>query len=150
MKKKYFTIGFIIILLLLSSTVLLGINNSYVVKEDVALRNLIIETVQRSNEIDFTELTNFEWDTMYIFTPYTNPKDILEEDNITAYHSKFNIEINDTINMIGFVKANKLVQFVELPRIYGGMDLTNPIKFSKEESKFNILQDKEGILFNKN
>lgn len=150
MKKKYFTIGFIIILLLLSSTVLLGINNSYVIKEDVALRNLIIETVQRSNEIDITELTNFEWDTMYIFTPYTNPKDILEEENITAYHSKFNIEINDTINMIGFVKANKLVEFVELPRIYGGMDLASPIKFNKEETKFNILQDKEGILFDKN
>lgn len=149
MKKKYFAIGFVILLLLLSSTVL-GINNSYVVKEDVDLRNLIIETIQRSNEIDFTELTNFEWDTMYIFTPYTNPKDILEKDSITAYHSKFNIEINDTINMIGFVKSNKLVQFVELPRIYGEMDLTNPIKFNKEETKFNILQGKEGILFNKN
>lgn len=149
MKKKYFVIGFII-LLLLGSTILLGINNSYAMREDVDLKNLIIETVQRSNEIDFTKITSFGWDDMYIFTPYSKPKDILQENNISTYNPKFNIEINDTINMIGFVKSGKLVKFVELPRIYGGMDLTNPIKFSKEDAKFNILQDKEGILFDKN
>lgn len=148
MKKKYFAIGFIIFLIL-GSTILLGINNSYVMKEDVDLRNLIIETVQRSNEIDFSKLTNFRWDDMYIFTPYSKPKDILQENNISTYNPKFNIEINDTINMIGFVKSGKLIKFVELPRIYGGIDLTSPIKFSKEDAKFNILQDKEGILFNK-
>jgi len=137
------------ILLLLGSTILLGINNLYV-EEDVILRSLIIETVQRSKEMDFAKLTNFEWDTMYVFTPYSQPKDILQEDNIIAYNSRFNIEINDTINMIGFVKGNKLVRFVELPRIYGGMDLASPVKFRKEETKFNILQDKEGILFDEN
>lgn len=127
----------------------MGINNLYV-EEDVILRSLIIETVQRSKEMDFAKLTNFEWDTMYVFTPYSQPKDILQEDNIIAYNSRFNIEINDTINMIGFVKGNKLVRFVELPRIYGGMDLASPVKFRKEETKFNILQDKEGILFDEN
>lgn len=147
MKKKYFTIGFILVLLGIIG--LLGINKSKIIKEDVALRNLIIETVQKSNEIDFAKLTNFEWDTMYVFTPYSQAKDILEEDNIITYNSRFNIEINDNINMIGFVKANKLVQFVELPRIYGGMDLDSPVKFSKEEAEFRILQGKEGILLEK-
>ena len=148
MKKKYVAISFI--LLLLGSIVLFEINKSKVIKEDIALKNVIVETVQKSNVIDFAKITNFEWDTMYVFTPYSNPKDILEKDNISTYNSSFIIEHSDTINMIGFVKSNKLVGFVELPQIYGGVDLTNVIKFSKEETKFSILQDKKTILFKKN
>ena len=148
MKKKYIAIG--LILILLGCILLLEINKSNEIKEDVALKSIIIETVQKSNEIDFDKITNFEWDTMYVFTPYSNPKDILEKDNISTYNSSFIIENSDTINMIGFVKSNKLVGFVELPQIYGGVDLTNVIKFSKEETKFNILQGKEGIIFQKN
>lgn len=147
MKKKYFAIGFIIVLL--GSIVLLGINKSKVIKEDVALRNVIIETVQKSNEIDFAKITNFEWDTMYVFTPYLHPKDILKEEGISTYNSDFNIEYLDSINMIGFVKSDKLARFIELPRISGEFDLTNAIKFSKEEAKFSILQGKEGILLDK-
>jgi len=40
---------------------------------------------------------------MYVFTPYLQPKDILEEDGISTYNSDFNIEYLDSINMIGFV-----------------------------------------------
>lgn len=148
MKKKYFIIGFTVVFLV--SIVLLGIKKSKVIKEDVALRKIIIETVKKSNEINFAKITNFQWDTMYVFTPYLQPKDILEEDNISTYNSDFNIEYLDSINMIGFVNSIKLVGFVELPRIYGEFDLTNDIKFSKEETKFNILQGKEGIIFQKN
>lgn len=141
MKKKYVVIGFI--LLFLCSLVFWGINKSNKTKEDVALKNVIIETVEKSNEIDFAKITNFEWDKMYIFTPYSIPKDILNNDGISTRNSKFNIEVLDSINMIGFVKSDKLVAFVELPRNYGGVDLTNYIKFSKEETKFNISQDKK-------
>lgn len=147
MKKKYVVIGFI--LLFLCSLVFWGINKSNKTKEDVALKNVIIETVKKSNEIDFAKITNFEWDKMYIFTPYSIPKDILNNDGISTRNSKFNIEVLDSINMIGFVKSDKLVAFVELPRNYGGVDLTNYIKFSKEETKFNISQDKKNILFKK-
>lgn len=148
MKKKYVVIGFI--LLFLCSLVFWGINKSNKIKEDVALKNVIIETVEKSNEINFAKITNFEWDKMYIFTPYSIPKDILNNDGISPRNSKFNIEVLDSINMIGFVKSDKLVAFVELPRNYGGVDLTNYIKFSKEETKFNISQDKKTILFKKN
>lgn len=148
MKKKYVVVGFI--LLLLCSLVFMGINKSTKIKEDVPFKNVIIQTVEKSNEIDFAKITNFEWDKMYIFTPYSIPKDILNKDGISTSNSKFNIEVLDSINMIGFVKSDKLVAFVELPRNYGGVDLTNYIKFSKEETKFNISQDKKTILFKEN
>lgn len=146
MKVKY-VVGFT--LLLLCGLVFLDGCKSSEIKEDVALKNIIIETVQKSKEIDFTKITNFEWDKMYVFTPYSMPKAILNKDGISISNSEFNIEILDTINMIGFVKSDKLVAFVELPRNYGGVDLTNYIKFRKEETKFNISQDKRAILFKK-
>lgn len=148
MKKKYVVVGFIF--LLLCSLVFLGVNKSNKIKEDVALKNSIIKTVIKSNEIDFAKITNFEWDKMYLFTPYSIPKDILNKDGINTSNSKFNIEVLDSINMIGFVKSDKLVAFVELPRNYGGEDLSNYIMFSKEETKFNISRDKKTIIFKKN
>jgi len=40
--------------------------------------------------------------------------------------------------MIGFVKADRLVAFVELPRNYGGVDLTTYLKFSIQCGRRNV------------
>lgn len=142
MKKKYVVR---VIILFLCSLVFLGIYKSNKIKEDVALKNSIIKIVEESKEINFAKITNFEWDEMYIFTPYSNPKEILKKEGIKTSNIKFNIVYLDTINMIGFVKSNKLVAYVELPRNYGGEDLTNINKFNKNETVFNISE--ETILF---
>ena len=83
---------------------------------------------------------------MYIFTPYSTPKDILSQDGISTRNSQFNIEYLATINMIGFIKSDKLVAFVELPINYIDEDLTNCIVFSKEETKFKISKEKKIVL----
>ena len=150
MKKKYVYVLVGFILILLSSIVLLDVNKSNETKEtkeDVALKNVIIEIVQTSNEIDLAKATNFDWDTMYVFTPYSNPIDILIKDGISTYNSRFSIEVLDTINMIGFIKSNKLVAFVELPRSSVEVDLRTPSKFTKNEAYFNVLKDKKTIIF---
>ena len=144
MKKKYVVLGFS--LLFLCSIVFICVNRLNKIKEDVALKNTIIEATDKSNEIDFSQITNFEWDKMYIFTPYSTPKDILSQDGISTRNSQFNIEYLDTINMIGFIKSDKLVAFVELPINYIDEDLTNCIVFSKEESKFKISKEKKIVL----
>ena len=100
MKKKHAVVGFM--LLFLCSLVFIGVNLSGKIKEDVDLKNEIIETVEKSDEIDFNQITNFEWDKMYIFTPYSNPKDILREDGISTRNSQFNIEYLDTINTVSY------------------------------------------------
>lgn len=145
MKKNYIIV--VCALLILGSIALLGFNKASTLKEDVSLRNSIVEVVQKSNEIDFSQITNFEWNTMYIFTSYSSPKGILKEDGITTKNSRFRIEHLDDITMIGFIESNKLVAFVELPRNYGEVDLSTYVKFSKKEAKFNILQDKKTIVF---
>lgn len=140
MKKKYVVVGFM--LSFLCSLVFISVNRLNKIEEDVSLKNAIIKTIEKSNEIDFSKITDFEWDKMYIFTPYSSPKDILSEDGISTRNSQFNIEYLDTINMIGFIKSDKLVAFVELPINYMEAGLTNSIVLSKEETKFKISKDK--------
>lgn len=140
MKKKYVVVGFM--LSFLCSLVFIAVNRLNKIEEDVSLKNAIIKTIEKSNEIDFSKITDFEWDKMYIFTPYSSPKDILSEDGISTRNSQFNIEYLDTINMIGFIKSDKLVAFVELPINYMEAGLTNSIVLSKEETKFKISKDK--------
>jgi hypothetical protein len=100
------------------------------ISEDTALRHKIVDTIKQSGHVDFSEVTDFEWDTMYIFIPYSNPNNIFKDDGVKSYNSIFNIENLDSINMIAFVKSNKLVAFVELPIEYFNSEKTT--KYSKD------------------
>lgn len=116
MKKKYLIVGLIFIIILLS--MFINFRKSRRISEDTALRHKIVDTIKQSGHVDFSEVTDFEWDTMYIFIPYSNPNNIFKDDGVKSYKSMFNIENLDSINMIAFVKSNKLVAFVELPIEY--------------------------------
>lgn len=120
MKKKYLIVGLIFIIILLS--MFINFRKSRKISEDTALRHKIVDTIKKSGHVDFSEVTDFEWDTMYIFIPYSNPNNIFKDDGVKSYKSMFNIENLDSINMIAFVKSNKLVAFVELPIEYFNSD----------------------------
>lgn len=145
MKKKYIITGLIFIVIL--TTLFIVFQRSKHIEENIKLRNQIIETIKQSDSIDFAKITNFEWDTMYVFTPYSIPNDILKADGIKSYNSDFSIEFLDSINMIAFVKYNKLVSFVELPRQY--CDSTRHIKLGKNEVKFSISQKDKTIILDR-
>jgi hypothetical protein len=100
------------------------------ISEDTALRHKIVDTIKQSEHVDFSEVTDFEWDTMYIFIPYSNPNNIFKDDGVKSYNSRFSIENLDSINMIAFVKSNKLVEFVEMPIEYFNSEKTT--KYSKD------------------
>lgn len=128
MKKKYLIVGLIFIIILLS--MFINFRRSRRISEDTALRHKIVDTIKQSGHVDFSEVTDFEWDTMYIFIPYSNPNNIFKDDGVKSYNSIFNIENLDSINMIAFVKSNKLVAFVELPIEYFNSEKTT--KYSKD------------------
>lgn len=136
--------------ILICSILLLDFYTADKLKEDKGLKNRIFETINNAEKIDFAEITDFYWEQMYIFTPYSIPRNILKEDGIKTVNSRFQIEILDTINMIGFIDTNKLVAFVELPRSFGGENLLHFLKFSREEAKFKISLDKKAIIFDSN
>ena len=147
MIKKFVVIGLIFIVML--AMLFTVFRRSKNINEDAVLRNKIIEIINQDDSIDFNKITNFEWDTMYLFTPDSRPKDVFKTDDIKEYNSTFNIEVREDINMIAFVKFNRLISYVELPRNYGGEDITKYIKLSKNNAKFNISQKDKVIIFNK-
>lgn len=145
MKKKYVMYSFAFIIIVAVSF-FAGYNYNRLT-EDVSLKNKIIQKTKKSDTIDFSQITDFEWDTMYIFTPYSSPKDIFKSNGIKSCKSNFSIEYLDSINMIAFVKSNKLVDYVELPRNYGGVELTSPREVTKESAKFQIDTKSNQIIF---
>ena len=127
MKKKYLIVGLVFIIILLS--MFINFRKSRKISEDTALRHKIVDTIKQSEHVDFSEVTDFEWDTMYIFIPYSNPNNLFKDEGVKSYNSMFNIENLDSINMIAFVKSKKLVAFVEVPIEYFNSDKNT--KYSK-------------------
>ncbi len=141
MKKKS-----IVMILVLALTILIGYiwweyYNSHKVKEDIELKNEVIKVVQSSKEIDFSKVTNFEWDEIYLFTPYTDSKEILKKDGVKRYNSKLNMEYNDGINIIAFVNSKKIITYIEINRSDFDFEPIENSKISKDKSIFEIDND---------
>ena len=141
MKKKS-----IVMILVLALTILIGYiwweyYNSLKVKEDTELKNEVIKVVQSSKEIDFSKVTNFEWDEIYLFTPYTDSKEILKKDGVKRYNSKLNMEYNDGINIIAFVNSKKIITYIEINRSDFDFEPIENSKISKDKSIFEIDND---------
>lgn len=141
MKKKS-----IVMILVLALTILIGYiwweyYNSHKVKEDIELKNEVIKVVQSSKEIDFSKVTNFEWDEIYLFTPYTDSKEILKKDGVKRYNSKLNMEYNDGINIIAFVNSKKIITYIEINRSDFDFEPIENSKISKYKSIFEIDND---------
>ena len=141
MKKKS-----IVMILVLALTILIGYiwweyYNSHKVKEDFELKNKVIKVVQSSKEIDFSKVTNFEWDEIYLFTPYTDSKEILKKDGVKRYNSKLNMEYNDGINIIAFVNSKKIITYIEINRSDFDFEPIENSKISKDKSIFEIDND---------
>ncbi|MCT4617872.1 MAG: hypothetical protein N4A62_00530 [Marinisporobacter sp.] len=116
--------------------------------QDSDLRDTIVESVQTSSAIDFSKITDFEWDRMYILHPYTPVDMVFEEEGIKIPNNNFNVEYFESINMLAFIKEDRLVTFVEIPRdICRAKFDKNVIRFNKGEAKFDILKEEKMIVF---
>ncbi|MEP5236245.1 MAG: hypothetical protein ABJQ86_15620 [Cyclobacteriaceae bacterium] len=75
-------------------------------------------------------LTNFDWDTVLVVTPYT-PIEYLERDtNVELeplHYTK--ITITEGYNVLAFIKHGKLIDFVELRALYGTYDYYDSTRF---------------------
>jgi hypothetical protein len=67
--------------------------------------------------VDFSKISSFKWDKLYIFRPYRSPQEI---DNILGAFwlgSRFtSIASNDRITLLVFVQNGEVVQSLELSR----------------------------------
>ena len=84
-------------------------------------------------QIDIKSITSFDWDYLHIFTPYTTVEDVNNRLGFNwgkAYDT--GIFQRDDINLLVFVKDNKVIKYYEVPLHYGNF---SEIKLGKGLSK---------------
>ena len=110
-------------------------------ESDKSLENSIRQNVLSGKEIlNFTELTQFKWDSLIILTPYSDPESLSDKFNVDfspVEHA--GIQHRDDINLIIFFDGGAPTKIVEYPR-YPGDFANNEIRFVKrDEAKYNIV-----------
>jgi hypothetical protein len=73
-------------------------------------------------EVSFKDLTDFKWDTVYIFPPYTQDK-VIDDDLGFVWKPARSIHMDwrDDVNLIVFTNNRKVVFYVDHPRNFGDL-----------------------------
>lgn len=117
--------------------------------------NKVKEASNSNSEIDIKELTNFNWDECYVFTPYYPSKSVYEKVGtewttsktyieFLMFHNMENETVNDDQYLIVFKNGNKVVlskkySLNQLPIIF---KLDN-YKFTSNNAKFLVTAAKQ-------
>lgn len=94
--------------------------------------------------IEFSKLTDFEWDSLFVFTPYTQVKEINAalgyewDDAASTGIDKF-----DQFNLLVFTLRGRVTRYVEHPRNLGEIHDYRGIK--KEDAIFEVKDDEGGL-----
>ena len=145
MKNKNIAIAVLSLILLFIACMTWEYYNINKVKEDLKLRDKLIGVVKVSEQIEISKVTDFDWDKLYVFTPHAEASKVLRSDNITNSNFTYNIEHDDTINMIAFIKDNKLVSYRNISRSDFEFEYMEGYKVSKDKAIFDV--EKEGSTF---
>ncbi len=106
----------------------------------------VVERKRYTNEqvrVRLKDLTDFEWDRVYVFTPYTSAEEIRRALGFTqSQRVDTSIEMLDSFNLLVFTNARKVVGYVEQPRHLGDFGdefgATRKIGFSPSEANFRV------------
>lgn len=84
----------------------------------------------------FAEITDFEWEYLYIFPPYSTLDEIKTRTGLTELNIKTPIETSDSIVLFLFTKGNTLVEYFNLPREDGDFAFFD--KTTPETAKYKV------------
>ena len=134
MKKIILTI---FVLLLVFCVAFIFFINTNTLQEDVVLAEIIFHHVAHSVLIDFDlMITGFEWDEMFIFGKYADPRWLLEIEGVSWRRLDTPIRRSETIFLLVFVNNKEIVAYVNYPMhkgFFGSLGV-----FKREFSKFRV------------
>lgn len=121
--KNKFVLAITAIMVALSAIFVVSFAN-YLAKEYQRARlaarlDSLVESYKKGDVdvIRISTITPFEWETLYLFGPYTTKERIVEITGLMdAANIKTAIERHDTIVLFVFVNENKIVQFMDFHR----------------------------------
>jgi hypothetical protein len=98
--------------------------------------------------IDFSNLTLFSWERLYIFPPYTSSEEIDKVLGTVWLGSRLtSIESNEGITLLIFTQKSKVVQYLEFPRYLGDFAMAgNKTGYDRTESLF-VLDERNNIVW---
>ena len=107
-----------------------------------------IETAVSTNttQINMTELTDFAWDSVYIFAPYTTAEQINQTLGFTWPEAASSAIINqDDITLLVFVENGRVVDHVEFSRGQGDFSsAASPEPYTPDRAVF-VIDSSNGI-----
>jgi hypothetical protein len=98
--------------------------------------------------ICFADLTDFDWNTVYIFGPYTPATEVSQ---ILGFewsdYKKIGLESSDTFNLIVFTKDKKILRVEEHPRNRGDFAPASINRsFSKTSAIFKVFKENDWVV----
>lgn len=113
--------------------------NFFQLESDEILSERIKKEIHKENNIiNFSSLTNFDWDNLIILGPYTSIEDIEKEFDLDLTNINQNgIAYSDHSNLIVFLKKKKSTKIVEISKVF----IPQRVLISKENSFFILGSD---------
>lgn len=120
-------------------------NSFFQLHSDNDLTELLENEIYRNQEkVDFTKITDFDWDELLIAAPYCDIKGYEKSLNVDLSNIRENgICSLDDFNLLVFIKEGKSIKISELPRTSG--DFTD-YKVLISKSKAIFFKDEKGLL----
>ena len=110
-------------------------------EQDDSLVALIQNYVDYGDEINFDEMIDFDWDTLFVIRSHEVPAFAFERANVEWKNIRTSIGVMDAETLIIFLEDYEIVSYVNYPRIYG--DFQNSGTFERNLSKFEVERDEE-------
>lgn len=112
-----------------------------------AFNRLAQTSLQRTNPVvSFERVTSFEWDSVFIFRPYTTVANIKQQIGYDWGAAKdTGIDMSDSFHLVVFVENGKVVKHLQFNRSLGDFhDLKSGNMFRRGADKFRVQRASPG------
>ncbi|MBN1898038.1 MAG: hypothetical protein JW827_04610 [Spirochaetes bacterium] len=127
--------------------ILLVLSLTHCARQDRFKANLIKKIHEETpHVIKFETLTDFSWDRVFIFPPYTSDEKISQALGFIWQDAKATgIHYRDDICLLVFIKGNTVIHYTEYPRGQGDFATLKRDRYKKNEAVFLVKEEKGWI-----
>jgi len=98
----------------------------------------VYESIGENRAVNFSEITDFDWEQLVIISPYSTVNNVLVETGLNWRNPVTHIQHSDVNTLLLFAYENNVVAFVHFPR--GRVDFVQVVRdgnvFDKSDATF--------------
>ncbi len=134
-------------ILILCTSIISCVNNDLVVESDDEFIDIACNAIQNNNatEIKLNKITNFDWERVCIFSPYTPVTEINTSLGFDWKQAdKINLQDDEVNCLIVFINNKKVVKYILFPRNKGDFSNLYQQCYANERAIFKIQKRDNG------